>query len=146
VDDLAGDIRYAARSLVRYKAFSVTAITTLALAIGAKTTIFSGVSGVILRPLPFDHPDRLVQVYGTPPVRGEAVDRLDEYRRQSTSFEALVGYGVSARFLRLASHAERVMTVTAERSVFQILGVPLLAGRTFRPDDPASVAVLAARF
>src|SRR5438034_7431931 len=98
--ELVQDLRYAIRSLAKHKGFSLTALSTLALGIGATTAIFSVVSGVVLRPLPFAQPDRLVQLYGTPALRGEAVDHLDEFRGQSRSFDALAGYAVSARYLR----------------------------------------------
>lgn len=148
LDDLVQDLRYAVRSLARHKGFAATAIATLALGIGANAAIFSVVSGVILRPLPFAQPDRLVQLYSTPATRGEATGwpDLDAYRDQSASFDALVGYAVSARYLHSPAGSERVMTVLAERGFFSMLGVEPMAGRTFRPGDPANVAVVGEAF
>lgn len=148
LDDLVQDTRYAVRSLAKHKGFAATALSTLALGIGATTAIFTVVSGVILRPLPFPHPDRLVQLYGTSPLspRGDAVANLETLRLESTSFEALVGYEVSARYLRDTGAAERVMTVQTERDFFSMLGVPPIRGRTFRADDPATVAVISEAF
>ncbi|MBI3682581.1 MAG: ABC transporter permease [Acidobacteria bacterium] len=145
-EDLVQDLRFAVRSLAKHKAFAATAVSTLALGIGANTAIFTVVRGVVLRPLPFAEPDRLVQVYGTPAIRGEAVEHLEEYRGQSESFDALAGYEVSARYLHGSAGAERVRTVAAERGFFSMLGVPPLAGRTFRSGDPATVAVAAEGF
>ena len=146
MEDVARDTRYAIRSLAQDKSFLTAALATLALGIGATTAIFSLVNGVVLKPLPFAQPDRLVQMYGTPAVRGEAVGGLDILRSQSTAFDALVGYNISARYLQSSQGAERVMTVSAEREFFSMLGVPPLAGRGFRRDDPLTVAVVSETF
>ena len=66
-----------------------------------------------------------------------ALAGVEEFRTAGTSFEALAGYGIAARYLQTASEPERVMTVDAERGFFSMLGVEAMAGRTFRPDDPA---------
>jgi putative ABC transport system permease protein len=148
LDDLAQDLRYAGRTLIAHKAFTATAVTTLALGIGATTAIFSVVSALVLRPLPFPDPDRLVQMHGSSALtpRGDAVGDLETYRQESTSFEALVGYAVSARYLRDSLGAERVMAVQAEGDFFTMLGVPASKGRTFRTDDPPSAAVISDAF
>jgi putative ABC transport system permease protein len=146
LEDAVRDVAYGVRSLVRNRSFGVAAIATLALGIGATTAIFSLVNGVVLKPLPFADPARLVQMYGTPAIRGEAVGGLDTLRSQSTSFDGLVGYNVSARYLQSTGGPERVMTVSAERDFFSMLGVLPLAGRGFRPDDPQTVAVISEQF
>ena len=69
LDDFGHDIRYAIRSLGVSKAFTATAVITLALGIGATTAIFSVVSALVFRPLPFPDPERLVQIRGTSPLR-----------------------------------------------------------------------------
>src|SRR5262245_55150243 len=139
-------LKYVIRSLAKQRVFAATSLLTLALGVGATTAIFSVVSGVVLRPLPFAQPDRLVQLYGTPASRGEAVDHLSDFRNQSQSFEMLVGYSVSARYLRGEPGPERVMTVSAERDLFSMLGSKPLAGRTFRADDPPNLAVISEAF
>jgi predicted permease len=144
--ELPQDLRYAIRGFSRDRAFSLTVLTTLALGIGAATGVFSVVTGVVLRPLPFNGPERLVQMYGTPASRGEAVDDLADYRSQSTSFDAMVGYGVSARYLRGPAGSELVTTVMAEREFFSMLGVQPIVGRWFGRDDPATVAVVSEHF
>src|SRR5262245_21141469 len=140
------DIRHGVRSLWRDRGFAFVALVSLALGIGANAAIFSVVNGVILRPLPFYQPDRLVQVYGAPQVRGEQVERLDDYRQQSASFESLVGYAVSARYLHEGAERRRVIAVRAERPLFSLLRVSPLHGRTFDSNDPANVAVVGERF
>jgi predicted permease len=146
MEDVARDTRYAIRSLAGDKSFVTAALATLALGIGATTAIFSLVNSVVLKPLPFAQPDSLVVMYGTPAVRGEAVGGLDMLRSQSTAFDALVGYNISARYLQSSEGPERVMTVSAEREFFSMLGVPPLAGRVFRRDDPLTVAVVSETF
>lgn len=150
MDGFLQDLRYAGRALLKQKAFSATAALTLAVGIGANTAIFSVVDGVVLRPLPFPNPDRLVQLSTTSVLspQGEAVawSDLEAFRRESGSFESIAGYAVSARYLRVAEGSKRVMTVRAEREFFATLGAQPLAGRTFRPDDPGDVAVAGEQF
>ncbi len=148
LDDLSVDLRDAVRSLTRHTAYTVPALVTLAVGVGATTAIFSVVSAVILRPLPFAEPDRLVRISGTPADRGEAIALadLEAFRRQATSFDAIAGYAVTARYLRTGDSVGRVMAVLAERSLFDALGVAPLIGRTLHGDDPASVVVVSHRF
>jgi len=143
LDDLGQDIRYALRSLAAHKAFSTTAIITLALGIGATTAIFSVVSALVFRPLPFAAPERLVQIRGSSPLAptGDAVNNREAYRREATSFESIVGYEAGARYLKSGDEAERVMTVRADAGFFEMLGVPALRGRTFGANDTPAVAV-----
>jgi putative ABC transport system permease protein len=117
---LIHDLRYAVHALLKHKTFAATAILTLALGIGANTAIFSVVSGVLIRPLPFVQPDRLVQISETSGLspRGEAVtwSYLDTYRRESTLLEGMVGDDVGARYLRDGGDPERVMVAQRTRS------------------------------
>ncbi|MGH9721692.1 MAG: ABC transporter permease [Bryobacteraceae bacterium] len=143
------DIRYAVRTLGTSRGFALGAICTLALGIGANTAIFSVVSGVLLRPLPFDQPQRLVQLNQTSPG-GEAgavpIPDLEEWRTQSASLEATVGYAATSRNLQNVDEPELVATVAAQRGLFRALGVEAIEGRTFREDDPLKVAVIGAGF
>src|SRR6266568_4234689 len=149
IDDLGQDVRYAVRTLIlSHRTFAVTAVLTLAIGIGATTAVFSIVSGLLLRPLPFPHPDRLVQLHGTTPrpVEGAQITNLGGYRRESTSFEALAGYEVGARYMRDGGGAERVMVVRTEPAFFAVLGVPALYGRTYGVDDALATVVLGQGF
>ena len=148
LDDLQQDIRYAVRSLGVHKAFTATAVVTLALGIGATTAIFSVVSALVFRPLPFADPDRLVQIRGTSRLArtGDAVNNRDVYQREATSFGVIAGYDAGARYLKRRDAVERVMTVRADGGFFEMLGVPALRGRTFGADDTPSVAVISEVF
>src|SRR5689334_25244382 len=142
------DIRYALRTLAKHKGFTCAAILALALGIGTTTAVFSVVNGTVLRALPFAAPDRLVQLYGTPAERGEALAAADveEFRKSATSFEILTGYNVGARYLQNADGFERVMTVDVQHDFFSMLGVEPILGRTFRADDRSDVVVASESF
>jgi putative ABC transport system permease protein len=148
-DRLTQDLRFALRTLRKSPAFSIAAIGTLALGIGATTVIFSIVSGVLLRPLPFADPNRLVQLTETSP-RNDAgpviYPDLEVWRNQSTSFEAMVAYTSVSRNLQNVADPEQVATVAAERGLFHTLGVEPIAGRTFVADDPPQVVVISEGF
>jgi predicted permease len=148
LDDLGHDIRYALRSLAGYKVFSATAVITLALGIGATTAIFSVVNALVLRPLPFPDPERLVQIRGSNPVlpTDRNINNREAYQRGSGSFEQIVGYEAGARYLRRGGAVERVMTVRADAGFFEMLGVAPLRGRTLDANDTPSVAVVSERF
>jgi predicted permease len=156
LERLAQDLRFGLRVLAKSPTVSVVAIATLALATGATTAIFSVLNGVVLRPLPFADPDRLVQVYGrtwsedrggTPdPVTGPVNPAdLDAFIRTSRSFDGFSGYEVTTLHADAASGAARLSAVRADNNLFAVLGVPALIGRTFAPGDPGNVAVISRR-
>jgi predicted permease len=147
MDALLQDTRYAVRSLLSNPAFTLIALLTLALGIGANALIFSIVSGVLLRPLPYDDPERLVRVNQTAPGFGlMALRNLPDYRAAATMLESMAGYATSSRAMQESGEPERVGIVQAERSLFRVLGVEAAFGRTFQDDDPLSVLVVAAPF
>ena len=156
LEQLAQDVRFGVRMLVKSPAVTVVAIATLALATGATTAIFSVLNGVVLRPLPFADPERLVQVYGrdwaedrgaTPdPVRGPVHPRdLEAFVRTSKSFDGLISYSVATLHVETASGPERLNAVRADANLFSVLGVQPVLGRAFGPDDPENVAVVSRR-
>jgi predicted permease len=152
---LAQDLRFGVRLLRRDPTFAVSAILTLGLATGATTAVFSIVSGLLLRPLPFPDSDRLIAIYGrswgedrgaTPDPVMAPVGSLElEAVAASGSFEAVAGYAAMTRHLENADGVERIRVVTADRTFFDVLGVRPLVGRTFAAGDPQGVAVLAER-
>jgi putative ABC transport system permease protein len=156
LDDLVRDARFASRTLVRNPGFSIVSIASLALATGATTAIFSIVNGVLLRPLPLEDPDRLVQVHGRnmredrgggpDPLTGPVVvQELEAYDQYSRSFDGFTGYEVNTRHLAGPSGLERLMAVIADRAFFTVLGVEPIIGRTFNAADGLDVAVISAR-
>src|SRR6266478_2762123 len=105
LDTTLQDIRFGLRTARKSPGFAITAICSLAMGIGANTAIFSVVSGVLLRPLPFRDPDRLVQVNGkktVPPfdIGVVAYPDLEDFRTQSTSFQAMVAYNSGSKNLQ----------------------------------------------
>jgi putative ABC transport system permease protein len=143
------DLRFALRSWAKTPAFAIAAIGTLAIGIGANTAIFSVVSGALLRPLPFADPQTLVQLYETQPRNSSTTgfdgpvvfQDFDEWRTQSRLLQGMVTYSNSARNFQAAGEPEQAATVSAERGLFGLLGVPALLGRTFGEGDPLNVAV-----
>jgi predicted permease len=145
LDDIARDARFAARTLLRTPGFTIVTIVSLALATGATTAIFSIVNGVLLRPLPFANPDRLVQVRVMMRVGGAgpvALTDLDQFRLQSESFERFASYELSTRLLETPAGSERITVVTSDRQLFPVLGVSAIVGRTFAEADSLAVAVI----
>jgi predicted permease len=157
LEQLAQDLRFAARTLRKSPGFTVTVVLTLALATGATTSIFSVVNGVLLRPLPFPDPDRLVQIYGRSfasdvglpapdPVTGPVgTIELGQYRSESTTFSGFAAYDFGTRHLDGPDGPERLTAISADREFFSVLGVEPIAGRTFVPDDPIDVVVISGR-
>jgi predicted permease len=152
LDDLGRDLRYAVRSAGRTPGFTAIAVISLALASGATTAIFSVVNGVILRPLPFGHPNQLVQVYGRnwardegsqpDPLTGPVGPELEAYNQQSKLLESTAGYFQTTVHLAGPGGTERLRAVRADLTFFSVLDVSAQLGRTFRLDDGLDVAVI----
>ncbi|HVX66221.1 MAG TPA: ABC transporter permease [Bryobacteraceae bacterium] len=132
------DIRYALRTLAKAPGFTLGAILTLALGIGANTAIFSVIHGVLIRPLPYRDPGRLVRIHETEtelpraPITGP--DFLD-YRAQSRLFESMASYAPDGASLTGGDRAERVQVTLNTYNLFSLLGVQPFLGRDFRPED-----------
>ncbi len=153
MQNLIQDIRFALRGWRRSPGFAAASIATLAIGIGANTAIFSVVSGVLLRPLPFAHPEQLVQVYERQPrtstvggFDGPVVySDFDEWRTKSRLIEGIATYGQSSMNLQLEGDAEQVSVVGADAALLPLLGVPPLMGRMFRENDSPNLAVASYR-
>jgi predicted permease len=142
---LGQDFRYCFRSLGRSPGFAVLAILALALGIGANTAIFSVVNGVLLRPLAYADPNRLVVILHDGQFPVSPADYLD-WRKQSRSFERMGAAQVWSASLTGRDNAEQLGGMQVSANLFALLGVPPLRGRTFETgeDQPARghIAVL----
>src|SRR5437763_231358 len=139
---LLQDIRYGARMLAKKPSFTVVAVITLALGIGANTAIFSLVNGLLLRPLPYPHSERLAIIWTHSPGANVAQDwpspgQFSAIKSQASTFEDLaLAQGASAN-LAGGETAERIDTVRISSNIFPMLGARPLLGRTFLPEEDA---------
>src|SRR3984957_10399147 len=131
------DIRYAFRLLTKSPGFTAIAILTLALGIGANTAIFSVVNGVLLRPLPFRDPSRLVLIAEKSPFPVISTSRENylDWRDQSHSFEAMEATCSGSITLTGAGEPERLNVRMATAGLFPLLGINAQVGRTFLPEE-----------
>ncbi|ABF43528.1 ABC efflux pump, inner membrane subunit [Candidatus Koribacter versatilis Ellin345] len=130
------DLRYAWRQLRRSPGFAIVAILTLALGIGANTAIFSAVDSVLLRPLPFPHPETLVALQAdTPYPKGW----VREYQRQGSGFAFVSGYSLNQEYNLAGTNAsDRTYGSTVSVNFFDTLSVQPLLGRFFSPEEERS--------
>ncbi len=138
LDVLARDVRYAFRSLLREPLFTSLAVVALALGTGASTAIFTVVDSVLLRPLPYAEPERLVVALHGAAATGPVspADYLD-YRGAARSFDAIGAAQAWAATLTGGDRPERIAGLQVSTSLFQVLGVSPIAGRTFVDDEDA---------
>ncbi|MBA4135958.1 MAG: hypothetical protein C0518_01425 [Opitutus sp.] len=148
-DQLQQDISYGLRGLRRNPGFASIVVLTLALGIGANTAIFSIVQGVLLRELPYDRPEELVQLNQAAPQAGRpnlgfSVPDFMDFRERTRAFTGLAEY--HSMFFILLGRPEpvRVQTAVVSDNYFDVLGVKPLLGRSFQPgeDKPGAPAVL----
>jgi putative ABC transport system permease protein len=142
---LLQDARYGVRNLARNPGFTIVAMLTLALGIGANTTIFSVINNTVLKPLPFPDSDRLELVWET---FGKGPNNLNivsapnfwDFQRQSSSFESMAIFDSAGRGYNLsasgnAQEAEQVSGLRVSAGFFSVLGAKPLFGRTFLPEE-----------
>jgi putative ABC transport system permease protein len=137
MDDLLRDLRYALRILLKNPGFSAIGILTLALGIGANTAIFSVVNGVLLRPLPFRDPGRLVIIAERTsyPTISTSYENYLDWRDQSRSFESMEATRGTTITLTGAGEPERINARMATAGIFSMMGISAQAGRTFLPEE-----------
>ncbi|HET9742812.1 MAG TPA: ABC transporter permease [Terriglobales bacterium] len=134
------NVSYAIRGLRKSPGFTVVAVLTLALGIGANTAIFSVVQAVLLRPLPYPEPDQLVKIWNSyPPFPPGGLSPGDyaDWRAQAKSFSGIGAYAEISTGFNLTGNTEpqRVQAGYASASLFPLLGVAPVAGRGFSPED-----------
>ena len=138
MNDVAQDLRYALRRLALTPGFTLVALVTLALGIGANTALFSVVHAVLLEPLPFREPDRLYWVWS----RHTSTDRYPfqlpefcDYRDQNRTLEGVAGFANWSASLAGDGPAERLAGLRVSGNLFEMLGATAALGRTLRPAD-----------
>ncbi len=134
---LMQDLRYGVRTLRKIPAFTAVAILTLALGIGANTAIFSVVNGVLLRPLPYRDPSRLVLIAEKSPfpVISTSYENYVDWRDQSKSFEAMEATRAGSITLTGAGEPERLIVRMATAGLYPMLGINAAVGRTFLAEE-----------
>jgi putative ABC transport system permease protein len=150
VENIFQDLRYGVRILAKARVFTVMAVLSLALGIGANTAIFSIVNGVLLRTLPVRAPERLLLLKGgswTNPIWEQIRER------QTTLFDGAVAWGEEQFDLAAGGPSQPVDGLWVNGGFFDVLGVPFVLGRTFLPEDDrrgggpnGPVAVISHRF
>jgi len=140
MDSVIRDVRFAFRGLLKHPGFTAIAVIILALGIAATTAIFSVVNGVLLRPMPFPEPERLVVInelnltQSPEPFELSYLNWLD-LRQQSKSFEDIAGVAFSSSVLNIQGEPSRVQIMSVSASLFPLLRVNAAQGRVLLPDD-----------
>jgi predicted permease len=142
VDEVRRDLRYAARTFRSNPAFAAAAVATLALAIGANTTMFSVVKTVLLQPLPYASPDQLAMLWIEDPARNIRESRaslrdVDDWRTQSRTFADIATFDSVTMTLTGADGTDRVAGASISPNLLSLLGVQPLLGRGFTSQDAA---------
>src|ERR1041384_2333758 len=142
MESIFTDIRFGLRILLKQPGFTLVAVITLALGIGANTAIFSLVNSILLRPLPFREPDRVVSLIQASPKLGLSswgVSQADfaAYREQNRTFESIAIYNTTATNLTGAGEPERLPIATVTADFFKVFGVNPQLGRTFVEGEDA---------
>jgi putative ABC transport system permease protein len=137
---LIEDVRYGLRMLRKNPGFTIVAVLTLALGIGANTAIFSVVNAVLLRDLPYQDPDRLVLLWSDHGKGGDPRDQLsftdvDDYRTQNHVFENVVAFGNWAATLTGIGDPARLLGMQVADGYFSLMGAKPMLGRDFLPEE-----------
>ncbi len=157
MESLFADLKYTVRSWRSYPGLVLTAFVALALGIGANTTIFSAVDAVLLRPLPFRDPDRLVQIFERSPKTGiehyfaSLADYWDWRDRSRTLQDFATYWRTELSITRAGSDPERVRGVNVSRGLLDTLGIRPILGRDIsveenRPPNPPLVGLITQEF
>jgi putative ABC transport system permease protein len=136
----ARDIRFAFRVLRLQPTFTMVALLTLALGIGATTAIFSVVNAIVLRPLPYPQSDRLVRMFENNQRQGwntfsVAAANFADWARESRTFRSMTAFGGGSSAIVVNNEAQQVPTITATSEYFTVVQAAPALGRTFDPGD-----------
>src|SRR4051794_16056635 len=132
------DVRYAARMLLKSPGFTAVAVLTLALGIGANTAIFSFIDGVLLKPLPYGEPERIVMVWEKPPGydrNGISTLNFLDWKTQNTVFDGMAAQRGSTMTMSGGDQPVLLRASLVSAPFFEIFGVKPALGRTFAGDE-----------
>jgi len=137
---MLGEIKVALRGLLKSPGFTVIAIVTLALAIGATTAVVSLVNALLVRPLPYHDPSRLVLLWEQFALQGleripVSAPEFRDYEKQARSFDGIAAFNYTTFNLSAGDLSERIQGAVVSPSLFALLGARPLRGRTFSPDE-----------
>src|SRR5690348_1434189 len=140
--ELGQDLRYGLRQLHRNPAFTLLAVVTLALGIGATTAIFSILDAIVLRPVPYKDPGRLAVLWTDNLRKNLHAERtsypnFEDWRRQNRTFEDMAFASAVIAFLTGGEGSERILTARATPNFFSMLGIRPSLGRVFTREDEA---------
>ena len=138
MNTLMQDLRYGVRMLLKNPGVSAIAVLTLALGIGANTAIFSVVNAVMLRPLPYKNPERLVSLWEKVPNHGRwrvTPANFFDWKKQNSSFEDMAAFGASTMTLTGEGPPEQILGARASAGYFSVVGVEPELGRSFVPEE-----------
>jgi len=139
METLLHDVRYGLRQLIKHPVFTILAVVSLALGIGANTAIFSLVNTVLLRPLPVKEPSQLIEVYGSlnngADFSIQSYLNYKDYRDRNDVFSGLFVYRIVVASLSHSGSNERVWGYLASGNYFEVLGVKPILGRSFLPEE-----------
>jgi putative ABC transport system permease protein len=138
VDQLVQDLRYAVRTLVKTPGFTIVAILTLAIGIGANAAIFSVVNAVLLKPVPFPDPDRLVMFMNTFPQgsgNGASPAKFQHWRAQTRVVQDVAAFRNNIVNFTGGGVPEQLTAGEVTADYFRLLGAPVFRGRTFLPEE-----------
>ena len=138
MEEMWQDLRYGIRMLLKHRGVTAIAVLTLGLGIGANTAIFSVVNAVVLRPLPFDDPERVIRMWGKFSQGDHAAtsppDFLD-YRARNSTFEEFAAMRSSSFNITGDAEPERIIAAEITTNFFQALGIKPIQGRVFSPEE-----------
>lgn len=138
MNTLFQDLRYGLRMLLRHPLVTAIAVITLALGIGANTAIFSVVNAVLLNPLPYKDPDRLVALWENVPGHGRwrtAPANFFDWKKQNTVFEDVIAFGASTMTLTGDGEPEQLVGGRVSAGYFAVVGINPIVGRAFLPEE-----------
>ena len=140
MDNFLNDLRYGVRSLIKHPGFTAIAIITLALGIGANTAVFTVVNAVLIRPLPYKDPSRLVTIWEESPERDlyempVSLANLRDWVDQNTTFENIAAYTFSEFNLTDSGEPASLLGVRSTANLFPLVGAHPVVGRTFVADE-----------